>query len=77
MDRPGLEVANLLRRYGEAYREQHSASCPRRSAGVMSAIELGRASTLATTPASFLAAPPARRRPKNALHSASKYSMSN
>jgi hypothetical protein len=26
MERPRLEVADVLRRYGEAYREQHAAS---------------------------------------------------
>jgi Putative transposase/Transposase zinc-binding domain len=46
MDRPRLEVADVLRRYGEAYREQHAASLSTAQRHVMSAIELCRTSAL-------------------------------
>lgn len=46
MDRPKLEVADVLRRYGEAYREQHSASLSTAQRRVMSAIELCRTASL-------------------------------
>jgi hypothetical protein len=46
MDRPKLEVADVLRRYGEAYREQHAASVSTAQRRVMSAIELCRTATL-------------------------------
>ncbi len=46
MDRPKLEVADVLRRYGEAYREQHSASLSTAQRRVMSAIELCRTAAL-------------------------------
>jgi hypothetical protein len=46
MDRPKLEVADVLRCYGEAYREQHSASLSTAQRRVMSAIELCRTASL-------------------------------
>ncbi len=46
MDRPKLEVADVMRRYGEAYREQHGASLSRAQRRVMSAIELCRTAAL-------------------------------
>ena len=46
MDRPKLEVADVLRRYGEAYREQHAASLSTGQRRVMSAIELCRTAAL-------------------------------
>jgi hypothetical protein len=46
MDRPKVEVADVLRRYGEAYREQHSASLSTAQRRVMSAIELCRTASL-------------------------------
>jgi hypothetical protein len=48
MDRPKLEVADVLRRYGEAYREQHAASLSTAQRRVMSAIELCRTAALGT-----------------------------
>ena len=49
MDRPKLEVADVFRRYGEAYRQQHGASMSRGQRRVMSAIEVCRTATLAAT----------------------------
>jgi hypothetical protein len=46
MNRPKLEVADVLRRYGEAYREQHAASLSTAQRRVMSAIELCRTAAL-------------------------------
>jgi hypothetical protein len=46
MDRPKLEVADVFRRYGEAYREQHSASLSTAQRRVMSAVELCRTAAL-------------------------------
>jgi len=46
MDRPQLEVADVFRRYGEAYREQHRASLSTAQRRVMSAIELCRTAAL-------------------------------
>jgi len=46
MDRPKLEVADIFRRYGEAYREQHGASLSRTQRRVMTAIELCRSAAL-------------------------------
>jgi hypothetical protein len=46
MDRPKLEVADVLRRYGETYREQHSASLSTAERRIMSAIELCRTAAL-------------------------------
>ena len=48
MERPRLEVADVLRRYGEAYREQHAASLSTAQRRVMSAIELCRTAALVT-----------------------------
>ena len=46
MDRPKLEVAEVFRRYGEAYRQQHGASlCPAQRR-VMNAIERCRTAAL-------------------------------
>jgi hypothetical protein len=39
MDRPKLEVADVLRRYGEAYRQEHGASLSIAQRRVMTAIE--------------------------------------
>jgi hypothetical protein len=46
MDRPTLEVADVLRRYGEAYREEHSASLSTAQRRVMRAIEICRTAAL-------------------------------
>jgi Putative transposase/Transposase zinc-binding domain len=46
MDRPKLEVADVFRRYGEAYREQHGASMSTGQRRVMTAIEVCRTATL-------------------------------
>jgi hypothetical protein len=46
MDRPKLEVADVLRRYGESYRESHSASLSTAQRRIMSAIELCRTAAL-------------------------------
>jgi hypothetical protein len=46
MDRPKLEVADVFRRYGEAYREQHGASMSTGQRRVMTAIELCRTAAL-------------------------------
>lgn len=46
MDRPRLEVADILRRYGEAYREQHDASMSPAQRRVMTAIEVCRTAAL-------------------------------
>ena len=46
MDRPKLEVADVFRRYGEAYRQQHGASMSATQWRVMSAIEVCRTAAL-------------------------------
>jgi hypothetical protein len=46
MDRPKLEVADIFRRYGEAYREKHGASMSTAQRRVMTAIELCRTAAL-------------------------------
>ena len=46
MDRPKLEVADVFRRYGEAYRQQHGASMSAAQWRVMSAIEVCRTAAL-------------------------------
>ena len=46
MDRPKLEVADIFRRYGGAYREKHSASMSTAQRRVMSAIEMCRTAAL-------------------------------
>ncbi|MGH8415580.1 MAG: IS91 family transposase, partial [Gammaproteobacteria bacterium] len=46
MERPKLEVADVFRRYGPAYRQQHGASLSRGQRRVMSAIELCRTAAL-------------------------------
>jgi len=46
MERPQLEVAEVFRRYGPAYRQQHAASLSRGPRRVMSAIELCRTAAL-------------------------------
>jgi hypothetical protein len=46
MDRPKLEVADVLHRYGEAYREEHSASLSTVQRRIMSAIEFCRTAAL-------------------------------
>ncbi len=46
MDRPKLEVADVLRRYGEAYRQQHGASLSTAQRRVMTAIEVCRTAAL-------------------------------
>ena len=40
MDRPKLEVADVFRRYGEAYRQEHGASLSIAQRRVMTAIEV-------------------------------------
>src|SRR6202167_1248563 len=46
MDRPKLEVADIFRRYGGAYREKHGASMSTAQRRVMSAIEMCRTAAL-------------------------------
>jgi len=46
MGRPPLEVADIFRRYGSAYRQQHAGSLSRGQRRVMSAIELCRTAAL-------------------------------
>jgi hypothetical protein len=46
MDRPKLEVADVFRRYGEAYRDQHGASMSTAQRRVMTAIEVCRTAAL-------------------------------
>ena len=46
MERPKLEVADVFRRYGPAYRQQHADSLSRGQRRVMSAIELCRTAAL-------------------------------
>ena len=46
MDRPPLEVADVFRRYGEDYRQQHAGSLSRDQLRVMSAIERCRTAAL-------------------------------
>ena len=46
MDRPKIEVADIFRRYGEAYRDNHDASLSTAQRRVMSAIELCRTAAL-------------------------------
>jgi hypothetical protein len=46
MDRPKLEVADIFRRYGEAYRQQHDGSLSTAQRRVMTAIELCRTAAL-------------------------------
>jgi hypothetical protein len=46
MDRPKLEVADVFRRYGKAYREQHGASMSATQRRVMTAIEVCRTAVL-------------------------------
>jgi hypothetical protein len=46
MDRPKLEVADVFRRFGEAYREQHGASMSTGQRRVMTAIETCRTAAL-------------------------------
>jgi hypothetical protein len=42
VERPKLEVANIFRRYGEAYRQQHKGSLSTAQRRVMTAIEVCR-----------------------------------
>src|SRR3989449_4677735 len=46
MDRPKLEVADVFRRYGEAYRQKHGASMSTGQRRVMTAIEVCRTAAL-------------------------------
>jgi putative transposase/transposase-like zinc-binding protein len=46
VERPKLEVADVFRRYGAAYREKHGASMSMAQRGVMSAIEVCRTAAL-------------------------------
>ena len=46
MDRPRLEVADIFRRYGEAYRQQHDGSLSTAQRRVMTAIEVSRTAAL-------------------------------
>ena len=46
MDRPRLEVADVFRRYGAAYRQQHGASLSMAQRRVMTAIEVCRTAVL-------------------------------
>ena len=46
MDRPKLEVADIFRRYGEAYRQQHDGALCTAQRRVMTAIEVCRTAAL-------------------------------
>jgi hypothetical protein len=46
MDRPHFEVAEVFRRYGEAYRQHHGVSLTPAQRRVMSAIECCRTAAL-------------------------------
>src|SRR5882762_4486863 len=46
MDRPKLEVADIFRRYGKAYRQQHDGSLSSAQRRVMTAIEVCRTAAL-------------------------------
>ena len=46
MDRPKLEVADIFRRYGDAYRQQHDGSLSTAQRRVMTAIEVCRTAAL-------------------------------
>src|SRR5258708_9751981 len=46
MDRPKLEVADVCRRYGEAYRQEHGASLCTAQRRVLTAIEVCRTAVL-------------------------------
>jgi len=46
MDRPKLEVADVFRRYGEAYRQEHDASMSTAQRRVMTAVEVCRTAAL-------------------------------
>jgi hypothetical protein len=46
MDRPKLEVADVFRHYGEAYRQEHGASLSRAQRRVLTAIEVCRTAVL-------------------------------
>ena len=46
MDRPRIEVADVFRRYGEAYRDEHDSSLSRAQQRIMSAIEVCRTAVL-------------------------------
>src|SRR6266853_114529 len=46
MDRPKFEVADVFRRYGEAYRQQHDGSLSTAQRRVMTAIEVCRTAAL-------------------------------
>ncbi|HUN87134.1 MAG TPA: IS91 family transposase [Terracidiphilus sp.] len=46
MDRPRLEVADVFRRYGEAYRQKHGASMSGEQRRVMTAVEVCRTAVL-------------------------------
>jgi hypothetical protein len=46
MDHPKIEVADIFRRYGKAYRDEHAASLSTAQRRVMSAIELCRTAAL-------------------------------
>src|SRR6202165_2233961 len=46
MDRPKLEVADVVRLYGEAYRQKHGASLSTAQRRVMTAIEVCRTAAL-------------------------------
>ena len=46
MDRPKLEVADVFRHYGEAYRQEHGASLSMAQRRVLTAIEVCRTAVL-------------------------------
>jgi len=46
MDRPKLEMADVFRRYGKSYRDQHHGALPAAHRRVMNAIELCRTAAL-------------------------------
>src|ERR1700738_2258392 len=46
MDRPNFEVADVFRRYGEAYRQEHGASLSTAQRRAMTAIEVCRTAVL-------------------------------
>ena len=55
MARSGLEVADVFRRYGEAYRQRHDASLSAAQRRVMTAIELCRTAALVVTSSNAIA----------------------
>ena len=57
MERPAIEVADIFRRYGPAYRDTHGLSMSQAQRRVMRAIEQCRTAALGGHPGSSLACP--------------------